>query len=132
MKYCSNCKRLNIGSSLSFCQYCGRSFDYRICSRCHHQNPKSAIYCGACGSQELSEVSGGSGIWGVILKVILWMIMVLFLVSCLKNLETLFPIIFIIMLFSIIYSHLPEGIKKILGIIFNGIKMLVMGNKEKK
>lgn len=52
MKYCYNCSRITIGQPL-FCNFCGRSYDYKLCPR-HHANPRAAHACSQCGSRELS------------------------------------------------------------------------------
>jgi len=52
MTYCYNCGRITQGDPL-FCNYCGRSYDLKLCPR-HHSNPRSAQACSQCGSRELS------------------------------------------------------------------------------
>jgi len=52
MKYCYQCGRLTSGEPL-FCQFCGRSYDVKLCPR-HHPNPRYAEVCSQCGSRELS------------------------------------------------------------------------------
>lgn len=52
MRRCTSCFRFHPGHP-TFCSYCGRSFDVRICSRGHH-NPRGAQYCAECGSADLS------------------------------------------------------------------------------
>jgi len=37
----------------TFCSYCGRSFDVRICSR-GHRSPRDVYFCAECGSADLS------------------------------------------------------------------------------
>ena len=55
MKYCYNCSRITLGEPL-FCNFCGRSYDYKLCPR-HHKNPRAAHACSQCGSHELSTPS---------------------------------------------------------------------------
>jgi RNA polymerase subunit RPABC4/transcription elongation factor Spt4 len=50
--YCYNCGHLTPGEPL-FCNYCGRSYDLKLCPRLH-PNPRSAEICSRCGSRELS------------------------------------------------------------------------------
>jgi hypothetical protein len=50
--YCYNCGHLTPGEPL-FCNYCGRSYDVKLCPRLH-PNPRSADVCSKCGSRELS------------------------------------------------------------------------------
>ena len=52
MRFCTNCHRMTAGKPL-FCNWCGRSFDIRLCPRMH-VNPRAAQVCAECGSRELS------------------------------------------------------------------------------
>ena len=52
MTYCYHCGRFTAGQPL-FCQFCGRSFDVKLCPRLH-PNPRYAEVCSQCGSRELS------------------------------------------------------------------------------
>ncbi len=52
MKYCYECGRITAGEPL-FCNFCGRSYDVKLCSR-RHVNPRAAEVCSTCGSRELS------------------------------------------------------------------------------
>ena len=52
MRRCTSCFRFHPGSP-TYCSYCGRSFDVRICSR-GHRNPRGVRFCSECGSSELS------------------------------------------------------------------------------
>jgi ribosomal protein L40E len=52
MKYCFECGRLTGGEPL-FCNFCGRSYDVKLCPRLH-RNPRVATVCRECGSRELS------------------------------------------------------------------------------
>ena len=52
MRRCTSCFRFHPGAP-TFCSYCGRSFDVRICSR-GHRNPRGAQFCAECGSADLS------------------------------------------------------------------------------
>ena len=52
MRRCTSCFRFHPGTP-TFCSYCGRSFDVRICSR-GHRNPRGVQYCSECGSADLS------------------------------------------------------------------------------
>ena len=52
MKYCYNCNRVTPGQPI-FCNYCGRSYDVKLCPRLH-VNPRSAEVCSQCGSREFS------------------------------------------------------------------------------
>jgi hypothetical protein len=52
MKYCYHCNHVTPGEPL-FCNYCGRSYDVKLCPRLH-VNPRSADVCSQCGSREFS------------------------------------------------------------------------------
>ena len=52
MKYCYNCNHVTPGEPL-FCNYCGRSYDVKLCPRLH-VNPRSADVCSQCASREFS------------------------------------------------------------------------------
>src|SRR5712691_2062610 len=52
MRRCTSCFRFHPGTP-TFCSYCGRSFDVRICSR-GHRNPRGVQFCTECGSADLS------------------------------------------------------------------------------
>ncbi len=52
MRRCTSCFRFHPGTP-TFCAYCGRSFDVRICSR-GHRNPRGVQFCAECGSADLS------------------------------------------------------------------------------
>jgi hypothetical protein len=52
MKYCYRCNHVTPGEPL-FCNYCGRSYDVKLCPRLH-VNPRSADVCSQCGSREFS------------------------------------------------------------------------------
>lgn len=52
MRYCNNCHRITAGDPL-FCNYCGRSYNVRLCGA-KHINPRSAEICSQCGSRDLS------------------------------------------------------------------------------
>jgi hypothetical protein len=52
MRRCTSCFRFHPGTP-TFCSYCGRSFDVRICAR-GHRNPRGVQFCAQCGSADLS------------------------------------------------------------------------------
>src|SRR5436190_1396991 len=52
MRRCTSCFRFHPGTP-TFCSYCGRSFDIRICAR-GHRNPRGVQFCAQCGSADLS------------------------------------------------------------------------------
>jgi len=52
MRYCNQCHQITAGEPL-FCNFCGRSFDFKLCPH-RHPNPRSAEICSQCGSRDLS------------------------------------------------------------------------------
>jgi len=61
MRYCYHCRRITAGQPL-FCNYCGRSYDVKLCPRLH-PNPRTAEVCSQCGSHELSTPQPRSPLW---------------------------------------------------------------------
>ena len=58
MRYCPHCLRINQGWP-ERCRFCGRTWNYRICRR-GHVNPSDSVFCGECGSVDLSTPILGS------------------------------------------------------------------------
>lgn len=52
MHRCNSCHRYTAGHP-TFCPFCGRSYNVRICNR-GHVNPRGVQFCSICGSAELS------------------------------------------------------------------------------
>lgn len=52
MKFCYQCGIVTAGKPL-FCNFCGRSYDMKLCPRLH-QNPRKAEACSRCGNRNLS------------------------------------------------------------------------------
>jgi hypothetical protein len=52
MRYCNQCHRITAGEPL-FCNFCGRSYDLKLCQH-RHPNPRNAEICSQCGSRDLS------------------------------------------------------------------------------
>src|SRR5690348_576072 len=69
MKYCFNCNRITAGEPL-FCNFCGRSYDVRLCPR-RHPNPRKAKACSQCGSRELSTPQPKVPWWAPALEFVL-------------------------------------------------------------
>jgi len=61
MKYCYQCGRMTSGEPL-FCNFCGSSFDVKLCPRLH-VNPRIAVICSQCGSRELSSPQPRVSFW---------------------------------------------------------------------
>jgi hypothetical protein len=78
MKYCFNCDRITPGEPL-FCNYCGRSYDIKLCPRMH-PNPRRAEACSRCGSRDLSTPQPRRPTWAPLLQFVLSAISGFFLV----------------------------------------------------
>jgi len=61
MRYCNQCHRITPGQPL-FCNFCGRSYDSKLCPH-RHPNPRSAEICSQCGSRELSTPQPRLPLW---------------------------------------------------------------------
>jgi ribosomal protein L40E len=70
MRYCPVCRRFNIGHP-NFCQYCGRSWDGRVCLSCGELNSPDALYCGWCGKETLSEILPTVPLWARLLPLMI-------------------------------------------------------------
>lgn len=129
MRYCSYCKRMNPGMP-TFCAYCAKTFEVRICSKCRSVNSKAALACGKCGSFELSDIAGETPFWLVFLKIIFWSFLVLLVVSFVMNLASFVPLLVVLCLLLLGYSFLPEEVKNIIKFILSIIKQRVLGIKN--
>lgn len=121
MKFCFNCGRITAGDPL-FCNYCGRSYDTKLCPRMH-PNPRRAEVCSRCGSRDFSTPQPRRPIWAPVLGLLLSAIpgfflvlasvaLVLFLlVTVLSNPSALLPFLFIGIALSILWgmwSQIPN------------------------
>ena len=61
MRYCNHCHRITQGEPL-FCNFCGRSYDFKLCPS-RHPNPRNAEICSQCGSRELSTPQPRIPLW---------------------------------------------------------------------
>ena len=130
MKYCPYCKRLNPGSP-TFCAYCSRTFNSRVCLRCRHINSMAALACVSCGSFELSDIAGEIPFWAILLKALFWLFLVLLAMGFVLNFASFVPFFIIIGLLLLSYSFLPEEGKKIMNVIFSYIKQQIFGIQKK-
>jgi hypothetical protein len=69
MKYCAACNKITPGEPL-FCQFCGCSFDCKLCPRLH-PNPRSAEICSRCGSRDLSRPAPRVPWWAHVIEVVI-------------------------------------------------------------
>jgi|ERR1051326_6905575 RNA polymerase subunit RPABC4/transcription elongation factor Spt4 len=61
MRYCNQCHRITTGEPF-FCNFCGRSYDVKLCPH-RHPNPRNADICSQCGSRELSTPAPRTSLW---------------------------------------------------------------------
>src|SRR5260370_27169328 len=61
MRYCNQCRRVTTGEPL-FCNFCGRSYDLKLCPH-RHPNPRTAEVCNQCGSRDLSTPHPRVSLW---------------------------------------------------------------------
>lgn len=133
MRYCAYCKRLNVGCP-TFCQYCGRSFNVRICKGCGHMNPVEALACRKCGRSNLSEPSGNNSLWIKVIKYCFLFLIVLFLFNLFKKLmthiEVLASMVIVLGCFYLVYLFLPQSLKGLMKRMLGIIKSLFMNKTE--
>jgi hypothetical protein len=125
MKYCFNCDLLTAGEPL-FCNYCGRSYDVKLCPRMH-PNPRSAEACSRCGSRDLSTPQPRRPLWAPFLQFILSLIpgvfltlasvtvVLFFLTQVLLNSNVLLPLIMLGIALTILWSmwaQIPQWFRK--------------------
>lgn len=93
MRRCTTCFRYSPGHP-TFCNYCGRSYNVRICAR-GHINTRSAQFCAECGSEDLSTPSAPESFlsrlahWSVLggLGAFLALVLISLVVSLLASLD---------------------------------------------
>ena len=120
MKYCPTYKRWNQGNPV-FCQYCGRTWNYKVCPR-GHLNPYNARFCQECGSPDLSEPAEGYIPLGFrLIKPLLWVTVIgLLILISLANFDTassssqaLIPSLIPIGLLILVIFLIPGGIGRV-------------------
>jgi hypothetical protein len=72
VKFCFHCGRNTVGEPL-FCNYCGRSYDVKLCPKLH-ANPRRTRACSKCGSAELSTPQPRVPFWAKIVLLLLTII----------------------------------------------------------
>jgi hypothetical protein len=139
MHYCNQCHRITAGEPL-FCNFCGRSYDYKLCPH-RHPNPRNAQACSLCGSHELSTPHPKVSFWfscllgllSVLPGIVLLLLTVLFLFGLIRVLIENQQVLFEFMLIGLflgflwwLYMQLPRFLRhwlsKLLGIGGGGDK----------
>lgn len=128
MRYCNQCHRITTGDPL-FCNFCGRSYDVKLCPH-RHANPRSAEICSQCGSRDLSTPHPRLSVWfasllvllsalpGLLLAGITFAFALGFLHMLMTNQELMFQFMLVGLLLSFLwylYMHLPSFIRRFLG-----------------
>jgi hypothetical protein len=125
MRRCTSCFRFHPGTP-TFCSYCGRSFDVRICSRGHH-NPRGVQFCAECGSADLSTPAPPASflhhLSGVVLYLFSGVAMGLFLMAAVLGLVYSVdwsalsgPFVMLVLMLGVLYwttTLLPGPIRKL-------------------
>jgi RNA polymerase subunit RPABC4/transcription elongation factor Spt4 len=125
MKFCFNCGRITPGDPL-FCNYCGRSYDVKLCPRMH-PNSRGAEACSRCGSRDFSTPQPLRPVWAPVLEFLLLAIpgfvlvlasvalVLFFLVVVLSNPHALLSFILIGIALSILWSmwsQIPQWFRR--------------------
>ena len=123
MRYCPHCHRFNPGKPL-ICHYCGRTWYVRLCQR-GHENPAGALYCGTCGSTDLSETAGRRPWLLLTLKGLAWLLLGFLVCTIIirvraflvgPHADSLMPlfVVSLMMLFGIwaLFSFMPVPLKQ--------------------
>jgi hypothetical protein len=112
MHYCNNCHRLTTGEPL-FCNFCGRSYDLKLCPH-RHPNPRHAEICSQCGSRDLSTPHPRVSFWlaplllllSALPGVLLLLLSILFLIGFVQVLLTNQQVLLQFMLIGLFISFL--------------------------
>jgi RNA polymerase subunit RPABC4/transcription elongation factor Spt4 len=131
MRYCNQCHRVTTGDPL-FCNFCGRSYDVKLCPH-RHPNPRNAEICSECGSRDLSTPHPRVSLWlsallvllSALPGILLWTVTVLFGFAFLRALLTDQQVLFQFMLVGLmlaflwyLYMHLPYFLRRLLSKLF--------------
>ena len=131
MRYCNQCHRITTGQPL-FCNFCGRSYDFKLCPH-RHPNPRSAEICSECGSRELSTPQPRVPLWlgaliallsafpGVLLLLVTVLFFFAFINVLLTNQQLLFQAMLVALMLGFLwylYMHLPHFLRRIISRLF--------------
>jgi RNA polymerase subunit RPABC4/transcription elongation factor Spt4 len=135
MRYCNQCHRITQGEPM-FCNFCGRSFDLRLCPS-RHPNPRNAEICSQCGSRELSTPHPHVSLWlqglikilGILPGLALVAVSVLFVFglvhALVENQQLLFQATIaggMLCFLWYLYSKLPHFIQRLISKVFTRSK----------
>lgn len=127
MRYCNSCRKITSGRP-SFCNYCGRSYDRKLCQR-GHPNPRGAEACSECGSRNLStpHSQGKIATWLLIicgltlpfatLLIVTLGYMYVFIQSLIQNPSGLLPLMLlglVLGLLWLVWIHLSSSLRQLM------------------
>jgi hypothetical protein len=131
MRYCNQCHRMTSGEPL-FCNFCGRSYDLKLCPH-RHPNPRNAGICSQCGSRELSTPHPRVPFWLIPIVKLLTILPGLALVgltiafafgvirTLLTNQALMFQAVIAGLMLAFLwylYSHLPHFLRRFISNLF--------------
>ncbi len=131
MRYCNQCNRITAGEAL-FCNFCGRSYDLRLCPH-RHPNPRTAQICRQCGSRELSTPQPRVSIWlrplslllsllpGIVLVLVSLLFLIGFVEALVSNQQLMFQFVLVGLLLAglwWLYLQLPTWLRRGLSKLF--------------
>lgn len=127
MRYCPNCRRINQAWPQR-CRFCGMTWNVRICRR-GHENPPGAVFCGECGSADLTETAaggrflnsvflfvGGRGAFPLLMFTLKLALPIILLCLLLIDFESMLPslviIVLLVRLAQFAVESLPHGLNR--------------------
>ncbi len=139
MRYCPNCRRISEGWP-ERCFFCACTWNIRKC-RSGHDNPHTALFCGTCGSADLSTPAlGGRTInWFFhlpysnksMLKIVIIGLGLLFIIGIAQNIDAFLPlllgIIFLLIAGKYLSSFFPIRMTRVIKKLYRW----VMGNNTR-
>jgi RNA polymerase subunit RPABC4/transcription elongation factor Spt4 len=131
MLFCNNCHRITAGEP-SFCNFCGRSYNLKLCPH-RHPNPRNAEICSTCGSRDLSTPHPRVSLWltpllillSAVPGLLLLLLSVLLLIGLFTALVSDQRLLFQVMMLGLVvaflwwlYMQLPGFLRRVLSRLF--------------
>jgi RNA polymerase subunit RPABC4/transcription elongation factor Spt4 len=131
MRYCNQCHRMTPGEPL-FCNFCGRSYDVKLCPH-RHPNPRNAEICSECGSRELSTPHPRLPLWllpvvgllsalpGLLLLTVTTLFIFAMIQTVLSSQQLMFQAVMAGLMLAFLwylYMHLPAFLRRFLSRLF--------------
>jgi RNA polymerase subunit RPABC4/transcription elongation factor Spt4 len=135
MRFCNQCHRITAGEPL-FCNFCGRSYDSKLCPS-RHPNPRNAEICSQCGSRELSTPHPRVSFWlaplvallSILPGLLLVTVSALFVFGVIQTLLSSQQLMFQAVVAGLmlcflwyLYMHLPHVLRRFLSRLFSRSK----------